>query len=100
MFEVDGVQFDLLFNKTAIKSVEMQTGQGVAASIVSNKGVLGFQLLESLFVAGLVDAKTKEKINQKEAVEHFDKLTEKNGLMTINMAIVEKLQTDMGFMFR
>ncbi len=57
-------------------------------------------MIETLFVSGLVEEKGLVPVKQKEALEIFDKLVEEQGLISLNVAVIEKLQEDMGFLFR
>ena len=97
MFEVDGVVYALKFNMKKLKTVEAVTKTSVIGEISRNNGVLS---LEQLFSFGLVEEKTNEPVKQKKALEMFEKVIENNGLLTVNLAVVEKLQEDLGFMFR
>ncbi|KIO62138.1 hypothetical protein B4065_3358 [Caldibacillus thermoamylovorans] len=100
MFEVDGVVYALKFNMKKLKTVEAVTKTSVIGEISRNNGVLSLNLLEQLFSFGLVEEKTNEPVKQKKALEMFEKVIENNGLLTVNLAVVEKLQEDLGFMFR
>ena len=100
MFEVDGVVYTLKFNKQKLKIIETVAKTSVIAEIANNNGVLSYQLLELLFSFGLVEEKTNKTVRQKEAIEMFEKVVETNGFLSVNMAVVEKMQEDLGFMFR
>lgn len=100
MFEIQGTGYTLKFNKQRIKTVELMTKRSVMAEISNNNGVLSMQTLEALFAIGLVEAKTNVAVKQSKAVEIFDKVMEENGLLTLNNAVIEKLQEDLGFMFQ
>ncbi|EAC8477291.1 segregation and condensation protein B [Listeria monocytogenes] len=100
MFELNDTAYTLRFNKQKIKTVELSTGMSVVSAMTANKGILSYQMVESLFVAGLVEEKGLVAVKQKEALAIFDKLTEELGLISLNVAVIEKLQEDMGFLFR
>lgn len=100
MFEVNGVTYDLKFNMQKLKTIETVTKTSVMAEIAKNNGVLPLPHLEQLFAFGLVEEKTNEPVKHKKALEMFEKVLETNGLLTVNMAVVEKLEKDLGFMFR
>ena len=100
MFEVDGVVYTLKYNLQKLKTVETVAGASILGEIAKNNGVLPLNLLEQLFSFGLVEEKTNKAVPQKQAIEMFEKVVEKNGFLTVNMMIVEKLQADLGFMFR
>lgn len=100
MFEVDGVNYTLKFNKQKLKTIELTAKTSVIGEITKNNGILPYALIEQLFSFGLVEEKTNEAVKQKQALEMFDKVVEENGLITLNMTIIEKLQDDLGFMFR
>lgn len=100
MFEVEGVTYTLKYNLQKIKTVETVTKTSVIGEIAKNNGLLPLQLLEQLFTFGLVEEKTKEPVKQKKALKMFEKVCEANGAVTVNTVIVDKLQEDLGFMFR
>ncbi|MBC1640045.1 segregation and condensation protein B, partial [Listeria welshimeri] len=56
--------------------------------------------VETLFVSGLVEEQGLVAVKQKEGLDIFDKLVEEKGLISLNVAVIEKLQEDMGFLFR
>ncbi|EIV1478310.1 TPA_asm: segregation and condensation protein B [Listeria monocytogenes] len=100
MFEVNDTTYILRFNKQKVKTVELTSGISLVAALTANKGILSYQVIETLFVAGLVEEKGLVPVKQKEALEIFDKLVEEQGLISLNVAVIEKLQEDMGFLFR
>jgi len=100
MFEVDGVIYTLKFNMKKVKAVEAAAKISVIGEVAKNNGVLPMQYLELLFSMALVEEKTNEAVPQRKAAEMFEKVVEKNGFLSVNNAILEKLQDDMGFMFR
>ena len=100
MFEVDGVSYTLKFNKQKLKTIELTAKTSVIGEIIKNNGILPYSLIEQLFSFGLVEEKTNEAVKQKKALELFDGVVEENGLISLNMAIIEKLKDDLGFMFR
>ena len=100
MFEVDGVSYTLKFNKQKLKTIELTAKTSVIGEITKNNGILPYSLIEQLFSFGLVEEKTNEAVKQKKALELFDGVVEENGLISLNMAIIEMLQDDLGFMFR
>ena len=100
MFEVDGVVYTLKYNIQKLKTIETAAKTSVIGEIAKNQGVLSIQLLELLFSFGLVEEKTNKAVPQKEAAEMFEKVVEANGMLTLNGVIVDKLQQDLGFMFR
>jgi len=95
MFTVDGVTYTLKYNTKKVETIETIVGE-----ITKNNGLLPITALRQLFSFALVEESTNEVVKQSKAIEMFDKLIEENGLMTVNMAIIEKLKDDMGFMFR
>jgi len=100
MFEVDGVIYTLKYNLQKLKTVETVAGASILGEIAKHNGVLPLNLLEQLLSFGLVEEKTNNAVPQKQAIEMFEKVAEKNGFLTVNMVVVEKLQADLGFMFR
>ena len=100
MFEVDGVSYTLKFNKQKLETSELTAKTSVIGEITKNNGILPYSLIEQLFSFGLVEEKTIEAVKQKKALELFDGVVEENGLISLNMAIIEKLKDDLGFMFR
>lgn len=100
MFTVDGVTYTLKYNKQKLKTIEMVTKTSVVGEVTKNNGIMPYAMLESLFSFALIEEATNEVVKQSKAVEMFDKIVEENGLVSTNMAIVEKLQDDLGFMFR
>lgn len=100
MFTVDDVVYTLKFNTKKLKTIEMVAKTSIIAQIAKNDGILQYQTLETLFSLALVEENTNEVVKQNEAVKMFEKLVETNGQLTVNGQIVEKLQEDMGFMFR
>ncbi|MFP7202215.1 segregation and condensation protein B [Lysinibacillus halotolerans] len=100
MFEVNGVNYTLKFNKQKLKTIETAKNISVVSEIKKSEGILPYQLLETLFSLTLVEEATNEVVKQSKAQEMFEKVVEENGLITTSMAIVEKLQEDMGFLFR
>ncbi|MCU7356694.1 segregation and condensation protein B [Enterococcus dispar] len=99
-FEVEGVVYELRFNLQKIKTVELMTKQSVSATTVNNNGVLPLQLMESLFTMSLVESKGLKAVSQKKATEIWEPFLEENGALTVNGLIVDKLQEDVGFLFR
>jgi len=100
MFEVNGITYTLKYNTKKLKTIEMVTKTSVIGEVTKNNGVMPLATLEALFSLALVEESSNEVVKQKAAVEMFEKVIQENGLLTVNMAIVEKLQDDMGFMFR
>ena len=100
MFEVDGTTYTLKYNTKKVKTIELVTKSSVVGEVTKNNGIMPLATLEALFSLALVEEATNEPVKQKTAAEMFEKVVEENGLVTVNMAIVEKLQDDMGFMFR
>ena len=100
MFTVEGVVYTNKFNKQKIKVIETITKTSIVGEVTKNNGVLPYQLLETLFSLSLVEEATNEVVKQSNAIDMFDKLVEENGLLTVNKAVLEKLNDDMGFMFR
>ena len=100
MFTVDGVTYTLKYNKQKIKTIELVTKTSIVGEVTKNNGIMPYATLESLFSFALIEESTNEVVKQGKAIEMFDKVVEENGLITVNMAIVEKLQDDLGFMFR
>lgn len=100
MFEVKGTTYTLKYNTKKLKTIEMVTKTSVVGEVTKNNGVMPISILEALFSLALVEEATNQAVKQKDAVEMFENLIEENGLITVNMAIVEKLKDDMGFMFR
>ncbi|MBF2450702.1 segregation and condensation protein B [Listeria welshimeri] len=100
MFELGGMTYTLRFNKQKIKTVELTTGISIVSALTANKGILSYQTVETLFVSGLVEEQGLVAVKQKEGLDIFDKLVEEKGLISLNVAVIEKLQEDMGFLFR
>jgi hypothetical protein len=100
MFEVDGTVYTLKYNTKKVKTIELVAKTSIVGEVTKNNGIMPYATLETLFSMALVEESTNEVVKQKVAVEMFEKVVEENGLITVNMAIVEKLQDDMGFMFR
>lgn len=100
MFTVNDTVYTLKFNTQKVKVIETVTKQSIVGEVTKNNGIMPYQTLESLFSFGLVDAKTNTPVKQSEAAGMFEMVVQENGLITTNMAIVEKLQEDLGFMFR
>lgn len=100
MFTVDGVTYTLKYNEQKVKVIEMVSKISIVGEVTKNNGIMQYATLEALFSLALVDEATNTPVKQKEATEMFNKVVKENGLITVNMAIVEKLQDDMGFMFR
>ena len=90
MFEVDGVSYTLKFNKQKLKTIELTANTSVIGEITKNNGILRYSLIEQLFSFGLVEEKTNEAVKQKKALELFEGVVEKNGLISLNMAIIKK----------
>jgi hypothetical protein len=100
MFTVNDVVYTLKYNKQKLKTIELVTKTSIVGEVTKNNGIMPYATLESLFSLALVEESTNEAVKQSEAIKMFDKIVDENGLITINMAIVEKLQEDLGFMFR
>lgn len=100
MFTVNDTEYTLKFNSKRIKTVETVTKTSVLGQIAKGEGFLPYNVLETLFSFALVEEATNKAVKQSEAAEMFEKVLEENGLATVNTAIVEKLQEDVGFMFR
>jgi len=100
MFTVGETLYTLKFNSKKIKTVETVTKSSILGQIAKGDGFLPYNLLEMLFSFALVEESTNEPVKQSKAVEMFEQVLEENGLATVNTAIVEKLQEDVGFMFR
>ncbi len=100
MFTVDGTVYTLKYNKQKLKTIELVTKTSVIGEMAKNNGVLPYPVLESLFSLALVEEAANTAVKQKEAEKMFETVIEENGLITVNAAIVQKLQDDMGFMFR
>lgn len=100
MFDVNGTVYTLKYNTKKVKTIELVTKTSVVGEVTKSNGIMPFATLEALFSFALVEEATNQVVKQKEAAEMFEKVVEENGLITVNMAIVEKLQDDLGFMFR
>lgn len=100
MFTVNGTTYTLKYNTKKVKTIETVTKSSIVGEVTKNNGIMPYATLEALFSLALVEESTNEAVKQKEAAEMFEKVVEENGLITVNMAIVEKLQDDLGFMFR
>jgi len=100
MFTVDGTVYTLKYNKQKLKTIELVTKTSVIGEVTKNSGIMPYAILESLFSLALIEESTNAVVSQSKAVEMFDKIVEENGLITVNTAIVQKLQDDMGFLFR
>lgn len=100
MFTVGNTTYTVKYNTKKLKTIEAVTKNSVIGEIAKNYGVLSIATLEALFSFALVEEVTNEPVKQSKAAEMFEKIIEENGLITVNAAIVEKLQDDLGFMFR
>lgn len=100
MFTVNGSTYTLKYNTQKVKTIELVTKTSIVGEVTKNNGIMPYATLEALFSFALVEETTNAVVKQKEAAEMFQKVVEENGLITVNMAIVEKLQDDLGFMFR
>lgn len=100
MFTVNDVVYTLKYNKQKLKTIELVTKTSIVGEVTKNNGIMPYATLESLFSLALVEESTNEVVKQSEAIKMFDKIVDENGLISVNMAIVEKLQEDLGFMFR
>ncbi|MFD2696192.1 segregation and condensation protein B [Sporolactobacillus shoreicorticis] len=100
MFSVDGTEYTLKYNTKKVKTIETVTKTSIIGEITKNNGVMPYATLEALFSFALVEETTGSPVRQKQATEMFEKVVQENGLISVNMAIVEKLQDDMAFMFR
>jgi len=100
MFTVNSVTYTLKYNTKKLKTIETVTKTSVVGEVTKNNGIMPYAVLETLFSLALVEESTNEVVKQSKAVEMFEEVVKENGLITVNMAIVEKLQDDLGFMFR
>lgn len=100
MFKVNDVDYVLKYNTKKMKTIEMVTKTSIIGEVTKNNGLMSIATLEALFSLALVEVATNAPVKQKEAVEMFEKVVEEKGLISVNTAIVEKLQDDMGFLFR
>lgn len=100
MFTVNDTTYTLKYNEQKLKTIELVTKTSIIGEIHKGNGILPYATLEALFSLALVEEATNIPVKQKEATEIFKNVVMENGLITVNMAIVEKLQDDMGFMFR
>ena len=100
MFTVNDVVYTLKYNKQKLKTIELVTKTSIVGEVTKNNGIMPYATLESLFSLALVEESTNEVVKQSEAIKIFDKIVDENGLISVNMTIVEKLQEDLGFMFR
>ena len=100
MFTVNGVTYTLKYNVKKVKIIEMATKTSLIADMARGNGVLPLQTLETAFTHALVEEVTNNVVKPSEAQEMFEKVLEENGYITLNTAIVEKIQSDLGFMFR
>ena len=100
MFTVNGVTYTLKYNVKKVKIIEMATKTSLIADMARGNGVLPLQTLETAFTHALVEEVTNNAVKPSEAQEMFEKVLEENGYITLNTAIVEKIQSDLGFMFR
>lgn len=100
MFTVGETVYTLKYNTKKLKTIETVIKTSIVGEIVKNNGILSFAILESLFSLALIEEATNSVVKQKDAIEMFEKVIEENGLVTVNNAIVEKLQDDLGFLFR
>lgn len=100
MFEVNGSTLDLRFNMKKIKTLENMYKTSLMAELSQNQGLLSFHLLEGLFTLGLYDVTEEKAVNGKKAQDIFEELLESEGYADLNAAIVNKLQEDLGFLFR
>ncbi len=99
-FEVDGVIYELRYNLQKIKTIESVTRKSLSAEVVNNNGILSLQTMEALFSFGIVESKDLKAVAQKTGVRMFERFINENGAITANTYIIEKLQSDAGFLFR
>lgn len=100
MFESNGVSYTVKFNQKKLKTIETVAKTSILGEMSKGNGFLPYNVLETLFSLSLVEEGTNKAVSQKQALEMFEKIVEENGLVTTNTAIVEKLEEDLGFMFR
>ncbi|RDW17049.1 segregation and condensation protein B [Oceanobacillus arenosus] len=100
MFEVNGVSYTLKYNQKKLETIETVAKTSVLGEISKGNGFLPYNVLKYLFSLALIEENTNSVVKQKEAAEMFEKIIEENGLATVNTVIVEKLQEDLGFLFR
>lgn len=100
LFEVNGVVYTLKYNKQKVKTIELVTKTSIVGEVTKHNGIMPYAVNEALFSLALVDVKTNTPVKQSEAIEMFEKVVDENGLISVNMAIVEKLQEDLAFLFR
>lgn len=100
MFTVEETTYTLKFNQKKLKTIETVAKVSVLGEIARGNGFVPYNVLETLFSFALVEEATNEVVKQSKAVEMFEKVIEENGLASVNTALIEKMQADLGFMFR
>lgn len=100
MFEVENDTLDLRFNMQKIKTLEQMQGISVMGALAGSNGLLSLQLLEGLFTVGLYNVTQEKAVNGKKATEIFETLLNEEGYSSIIAVTINKLQEDMGFLFR
>lgn len=100
MFKIDEKNYELKYNINRIKTIEQVTGDSIMATLQRNKGMLSLQDLCTMFAYGLKEAGSDHFVAPKKAMEMAEKLIEEDGYVSINMAVIEKLQEDCPFFFR
>lgn len=100
MFNYKGTEYTLKFNTQKLKTIEMVAKKSVVGEIANNNGILQMQTLEAVFSLALIEETTNEVVKQKKAAKMFEGILEEHGFFTVNNMVIEKLQEDLGFMFR
>lgn len=100
MFQVDNDNLELRFNMQKIKGVETMLKVSIMNELRNTQGLLSFQVLESLFVAGVYNTSQETTVAGKKAQDIFESLLRSEGYENLCAAVVTKLQEDLGFMFR
>lgn len=80
MFEVNDTTYILRFNKQKVKTVELTSGISLVAALTANKGILSYQVIETLFVSGLVEEKRLSTCKTKRSFGDFRQISRRTRL--------------------
>ena len=100
MFTVDETTYTLKYNMKKLETIETITKVSILGELSKASGFMPLNVLKTLFSFALVEEATNEPVKQSKAQEMFEEIITENGLASVNVAILEKLQQDLGFMFR
>lgn len=100
MFEHNGKNYELKFNLGRLKLVENYLKMPTVADIVQTNGALSIGSIETYFGFCLKEVGSDIFVDRKTGVEIADAMIEKNGYLSVNNMIIEKMNQDMPFLFR